>query len=173
MDKQNLILLAEYNIWATQRLAQILDQVSEDDFHKDIGLFFKSLVGTLNHLLIGEHYIWYPRFTAGISPARALSEIIEPNPQLCIQQLVEKSYNWVVYIKTLSNAQLKAKLHYQRANGETLSLPFTATLMHIFNHGTHHRGQISAGLTMLGYSCLEIDLVNLLAERSRVTKSSE
>lgn len=170
MDKNNLLLMAEYNTWATQRLAQILDQVSEDDFHKDIGLFFKSLIGTLNHLLVGEHYIWYPRFTAGISPARSLSEIIEPNSQLCIQQLCDKAHNWVDYIQALSDEQLQGKLHYRRVNGESLSLPVTATLMHIFNHGTHHRGQISAGLTMLGYPCPEIDLVYLLAERSRLTE---
>jgi uncharacterized damage-inducible protein DinB len=164
MVKQNLLLMAEYNIWATERLAQTLSTVRNHDFHQEIGLYFKSLIGTLNHLLLGEHYIWYRRFVEGVSPRHELSEIVEPHPQLCIQQLLEKSHHWIEFIHHLSDEQLQGDLHYHRANGEALSLPFTATLMHVFNHGTHHRGQISAGLTMLGYTCPELDLVYMLAE---------
>mgnify|MGYP003483959232 FL=1 len=48
-----------------------------------------------------------------------------------------------------------------------LTLPYSATLLHIFNHGTHHRGQITAALTSLGYSCPELDLVYMLIEQQK------
>ena len=48
-----------------------------------------------------------------------------------------------------------------------MSLPFAATLLHVFNHGTHHRGQITAALTSMGYHCPEIDLVNMLVEENQ------
>jgi uncharacterized damage-inducible protein DinB len=47
-----------------------------------------------------------------------------------------------------------------------MSLPFAATLAHVFNHGTHHRGQISAALTAMGQPAPELDLVFLLQEES-------
>lgn len=45
-----------------------------------------------------------------------------------------------------------------------MSTPFAATLAHVFNHGTHHRGQITAAITALGCSCPELDLVWMLQE---------
>lgn len=65
MNKNNLLILAEYNIWATKRLIQSLEKIDNDDFYKDVGLYFKSIAGTLNHLLLGEHYLWYSRFNEG------------------------------------------------------------------------------------------------------------
>ena len=82
MNKDSLRILAQYNIWATQRLCESLKAVSDDDFNKNVGLYFKSIAGTLNHLLLGEHYLWYSRFKQGVSPAIALDTIIqtEKNP---------------------------------------------------------------------------------------------
>ena len=47
------------------------------------------------------------------------------------------------------------------------SLPFAATLAHVFNHGTHHRGQVTAALTALGHPCPVLDLVYMLQEEQR------
>ncbi|OTG83586.1 DinB family protein [Acinetobacter sp. ANC 4648] len=168
MCKEQLLLMAQYNIWATKRLAQHLKTVNDEDLYRDSGLFFKSIFGTLNHLLLGEHYLWYPRFTAGISPTIALSTSIETECFLCLEQLITKSQHWIDFIHALTDKQLIGNLSYRRVNGEELCLPFTATLMHVFNHGTHHRGQITAALTALGYDCPELDLVYMLAEQSRV-----
>jgi uncharacterized damage-inducible protein DinB len=48
-----------------------------------------------------------------------------------------------------------------------MSLPFIGALTHVFNHGTHHRGQITAALTMLGQPCPELDFVWMLQEDSQ------
>ena len=167
MDKQNLLLLAEYNIWATKRLAQALSRLSCTDFTKDVSLQFQSILGTLNHLLVGEHYLWYPRFKDGISNSYALDIVIEPDVEKCIQQLIDRSYLWVGFIHELTNQQILGVLNYTRSNGEVMSLPFTPTLIHVFNHGTHHRGQITAAITSLGYTCPELDLVYMLVEQSQ------
>ena len=75
---------------------------------------------------------------------------------------------WLPWLDGVSEQQLLGELHYHRMNGQPVSLPFAATLAHVFNHGTHHRGQVTAALTMLGQACPELDLVFMLqAQRSR------
>ena len=71
-------MLARYNVWATQRLLAAIDTLDDGVYHKDAGLFFKSIHRTLNHMLVGEHLLWYPRFAKGISPKLALDMEAEP-----------------------------------------------------------------------------------------------
>ena len=56
-------------------------------------------------------------------------------------------------------------LSYTTMRGQLATLPFAATLTHVFNHGTHHRGQITAALTALGQPCPELDLVYMLQRK--------
>ena len=51
--------LARYNVWATERLLDAVRALPDDDYRRDVGLFFKSIHGTLNHLLVGEHCLLY------------------------------------------------------------------------------------------------------------------
>lgn len=167
MDKQTLELFAQYNVWATQKLTTILKLVSDEDFTKDQGLFFKSIFATLNHILVGEHYIWFPRFNEQPCIEKlSLNSIIEHDKSLLLNQLVQKSKNWVVFLQDLDDLRLNENLNYTSTLGQAISVPFSAALLHIFNHGTHHRGQITAALTSMGYQCPELDLIYMLLEKS-------
>ena len=57
MNKETFQLFAENNLWATQRLVKHLAEMSDIDFNQNVGLYFKSIAGTLNHLLLGEHIL--------------------------------------------------------------------------------------------------------------------
>ncbi|MCH4246655.1 MAG: DinB family protein [Acinetobacter populi] len=164
MDLQTFKLLARYNIWATQRLNTVLADVSDHDFFADSGLYFKSIFATLNHLLVGEHYLWFPRFATGTSARMALNTIIEQDRQILTDTLLEKSYNWSRFLNDLDEQRLMQDLNYQTSSGQDMVLPYAATLLHVFNHSTHHRGQITAALTAMGYPCPELDLVYMLIE---------
>lgn len=157
-------VLARYNVWATHRLLEAVEKLSDEDYHRDVGLFFKSIHGTLNHLLVGEHMIWYPRFAKGVSPQLALNAEIEPVRERLAQALRGGSGNWKPLIESIPAERFEGKLTYTTTTGQAVSLPFAATLSHVFNHGTHHRGQITAALTMLGQPCPAIDLVYMLVE---------
>lgn len=166
MDLSTFQLMARYNIWATQRLNTALNEVADDDFSKDCGLFFQSIEGTLNHLLIGEHYLWFARFSEGKSPVLALNTIVTSDRGQLTKMLVEKAQNWPVFLENLDVAQVGHWLNYTTSTGQEISLPYWATLQHVFNHGTHHRGQITAALTAMGYACPELDLVYMLVEEN-------
>ena len=170
MNKATFQLFAEYNVWATRRLCEHLSIVSDEDFHHDVGLYFKSIAGTLNHLLLGEHTLWYARFKQGMSPTLSLETILHTEKQPLLNDLVQKSHNWITFVNDLDERKLTGNLTYQRASGAQMCLPYAATLLHVFNHGTHHRGQVMAAMTHLGYKCPELDLVYMLVEQTSLKK---
>ena len=53
--RPHFTLLARYGLWATRRLFEHVDALSDEEYRRDAGLFFKSVHGTLNHLLAAEH----------------------------------------------------------------------------------------------------------------------
>ncbi|WP_374412921.1 DinB family protein [Hydrogenophaga sp.] len=163
----HFLQLARYNVWATRRLLDAVAAVSEADYRKDCGLFFKSIHGTLNHLLVGEHLLWYPRFARGVSPKVELNAEVEPDRARVAQALTDGAANWLPLIESWPAERFDGALNYTNMRGQTMSLPFAPTLAHVFNHGTHHRGQITAALTALGLPCPELDLVYLLQEEAR------
>ena len=155
--------LARYNVWATERLlAQHVEPLADDEYRRDAGLFFKSIHGTLNHLLLAEHELWFPRFAEGVSPKRKLNEELESDRTLLARRLREATRRWEPLIASWDEARFDGRLDYLSTKGVPMSLPFAATLAHVFNHGTHHRGQITAAITAMGHACPELDLVWML-----------
>ena len=165
MDKQTLNLCARYNVWATEKLVTALKTVSDEDFVQDQGLFFKSIFATLNHILVGEHYLWFPRFNGQpYTKILSLNSIIEHDKDELLNQLVQKSENWISFLESLDDYKINQNLHYISTSGQHICIPFSAALLHVFNHGTHHRGQITAALTAMGYPCPALDLIYMLME---------
>jgi uncharacterized damage-inducible protein DinB len=150
---------ARYHVWATSRLLDAVAKVPDAGYRKDCGLFFKSIHGTLNHLLVGEHLLWYPRFAKGASPLLGLDTEIEPDRERLGQALKGGSANWEPLIASWPAERFDGRLDYRTMKGVPQSLPFAATLGHVFNHATHHRGQITAALTALGQPGPELDWV--------------
>jgi uncharacterized damage-inducible protein DinB len=162
--------MASYNGWATQRLYSHVDALPDADYRRDAGLFFKSVHGTLNHLLVGEHLLWYERFAHGASPKLALDAQVEPDRRALRQRLLDGAARWPVLLANWPDSRFDGELIYTRMTGEAVSLPFAAGLMHVFNHGTHHRAQITAALTAMGHVCPELDMVIMLQQQHREAK---
>ena len=158
--------LARYNLWATRRLLDAVAGLDDAAYKKDVGLFFKSVHGTLNHLLVGEHHLWFVRFSEGASSKLALDAELETDRVRLAQRLIEGAQRWQPLLASWSADRFEGRLDYTTTRGQALSLPFATTLGHVFNHGTHHRGQITAALTALGHECPVLDLVYMLQEES-------
>ena len=165
--KAYFMTLARYNVWATGKLYEYVDALPEDQYRRDAGLFFKSVHGTLNHLLVAEHMIWFPRFAEGVSNRRALNEEVETDRARLREQLIARAQRWLPLIESLDPSRLAGTLDYNTTKGIPQSLPFAPTLGHVFNHGTHHRGQISAAITAMGHPCPELDLVWMLQAEAK------
>ena len=154
--------LARYHVWATQRLLAAVAALADEPYRRDLGLFFRSIHGTLNHLLVGEQLLWRPRFADGVSPRVALDAEVESDRAHLASRLREGAARWEPLIAGWPAQRWDGVLSYTTMRGTPATLPFAATLAHVFNHGTHHRGQITAALTALGQPCPELDLVYFL-----------
>jgi uncharacterized damage-inducible protein DinB len=160
--RAHFAMLARYGCWATARLFEAVDVLPEVDYRRDAGLFFRSVHGTLNHLLVGEHHLWRRRFADGVSPRLTLDAEVEPDRDRLRQALLDGAAAWEGLVACWPAVHFDGTLDYITTTGRAMSLPFAATLTHVFNHGTHHRGQITAALTAMGRPCPELDLVWML-----------
>jgi uncharacterized damage-inducible protein DinB len=158
--REHFLMLARYNVWATERL---LDRhvvtLSDAEYRRDVGLFFKSVHGTLNHLLVAERGLWFERFVNGSSPKRKLNEEVHTGREPLDSALRDAVRAWLPAIEAWDQERFDTPLTYTSTGGVTRAVPFAAALTHVFNHGTHHRGQISAAITALGHPGPELDLL--------------
>ena len=164
MNIQTIDLLIRYHIWATQGLATALEPLSDEDFCKDCGLFFQSISGTFNHLLLADH-LWFSRFYHGFSPILPLNHILEPDRTALLKRLNQSCLQWQSLGTALNQDLLNSLISYRSSRGQALQLPYAATLIHVFNHATHHRGQITAALIMLDYASPELDMIYMLLDK--------
>jgi uncharacterized damage-inducible protein DinB len=155
--RDHLVRLAGYHAWASARLMDCLAAVSDQNYRRDCGLAFRSVHGTLNHLLLADR-LWYGRFTGKpITVAGLDEELVADRDELRLQVL-DIARRWCGLLPTIGAERFDGDLVFVTTEGTVRSMPFAATLAHVFNHGTHHRGQISALLTALGEPAPELDL---------------
>lgn len=158
--------LARYHVWATQKLiASNLATVSDADWHRDCGLFFHSVHRTVNHLLLTDD-IWFARFAEGRSLRLPLDTELHVDRATVCQALGVAVTRWSPWLETLPAERYDGELCYTRNNGEEVRIPFAPALGHVFNHATHHRGQLTAALTAMVLPGAELDWVQLLQQEA-------
>ena len=162
--KQYFALLAAYNAWCNERLYDAAAQLSDADYRADRGAFFRSLHGTLNHILAADR-IWMKRFTGeGEAPKRLDAVLFHELADLRLARQAEDR-RIVRYADGLSQEDLDGTISYLTVvNPSPVTQPLAPALIHVFNHQTHHRGQAHCILTGLGVDAPSFDLVLLQRE---------
>lgn len=159
--KDQLLMLADYHVWSFEILYCALLPVSDHQYVADCGLFFGSIHRTLNHLLLADR-VWFGRFSGRTYPVAGLDMQLESARGGLERALYEQSQGWRSWIESQGRAVIGGMLEYRNVAGTSCSDPFAATLLHVFNHGTHHRGQISAAITGFRHAAPEMDLIYYL-----------
>lgn len=147
--KSRYQMFAGYNAWCNERLYAAAATVSDADYRADRGAFFKSLHGTLNHLLVGDR-IWMRRFTGVGQKPPALDAILYDGFEALRDARRKEDTLICRYIDRLSEADLAGALRYTTmVRPQTIEQPLMPALDHFFNHQTHHRGQAHALLSSI------------------------
>ena len=139
--------LATYNRWANQRIYDDAASLSDDMRKRPAALFFGSVHGTLNHLLVAD-YIWMRRFTGDGPQPERLNQILHENFTELRTAREHEDERILTFVTSLN--AYDPVIEYQNSTGKTFQQALGPALTHFFNHQTHHRGQVHAGLTIAG-----------------------
>lgn len=157
-------MLARYHRWAYGRLYDKVDLVGDADYHADLGLFFGSIHGTLNHLLLVDR-LWQDRLRGVKTGKVNLAEEIETGRQALKDAIFAQCERFVADVDETSESTLDADMPFVNSKGESHAFPRGLLLAHVINHATHHRGHVSAALTRLGVEAPVMDIPYFLIEQ--------
>lgn len=176
--KLDFELMGRYNEWMNARLYAAAAALDEAELRADRGAFFGSILATLAHVLAGDTH-WMKRFATAV-PGLASLDCVRavPLPELVrgitfpdfIRLRTDREAMDAAIIAFTHEAtdELYAKpLSYTNSTGESHTKPCGLVLRHVFNHQTHHRGQVSTLFSQLGIDVGVTDLSALIPECSR------
>lgn len=154
---------ARYNRGANARLYAACAQLSDEERRKPRQAFFKSIHGTLNHIMVGDR-IWLSRFRGTAMPSTDLGAILfEDFADLhAARQALDEDI--VVFADTLTPTFLDGTIRYVSNAGVASADPAAVLILHFFNHQTHHRGQVHDMLTQTGIPTPVLDMHVVLRE---------
>ena len=158
---------ARYNRWMNGKVYAAAARLSDDERKRDRGAFFGSIHNVLNHILVADR-IWLGRLTARVPEPGFIGvdqEISSDFDQLCRERdrTDGEIDDWTA---TLTADSLAGTFRLAR-KGEPRDLPVWWAVTQLFNHQTHHRGQITTLLFQAGQDPGSTDVFAMLNEEAR------
>ena len=153
--------LYDYNYWARDQQLKACAALNEEQFLRPMGNSFSSVRDTLAHLVAVE-WVWLER-CKGYSPTRAeaVPYAAETFPTLAVveQRWRDTESGWRDYLRSVNPEKLLQPLSYVNIAGKRWTYPLWQVLLHLVNHQTYHRGQVTTLLRQLGAKATELDLL--------------
>jgi len=165
--------MAEYNHLMNQKVYTACAALSAETLAQNRGAFFKSILGTLNHLVVGDT-LWLKRFYAADLNLVSLESVNNlPQPQALDSMLFTNlselknrrellDQALLAFGNEVSESALHGTITYRNTKGIASTKVFFSVVMHLFNHQTHHRGQITTLLSQLEIDVGVTDLVAII-----------
>lgn len=172
-----MTLLASYNQWMNRRLYDAAATLPDEVLAEDRGAFFGSVIGTLNHLVVADT-IWLKRFASAADASSVLAALDDtpmpttldavPYPTLPALRARREWLDALIlrWVDTLTPAQVASRLTYTNTKGTPFTRSVEGLLTHLFNHQTHHRGQVTTLLSQAGVDVGVTDLLALLPDEA-------
>jgi uncharacterized damage-inducible protein DinB len=158
--------MASYNRWMNERLYACCARLTDVQRKEDLGAFFKSIHGTLNHLLLADR-MWLSRFLGRPFDINSLADELYADFAQLGHGRVETDAELAQWMHELTPAVLAGELRYTGiAKPVPRHYPVWFAVAHMFNHQAHHRGQLTTLLMQQGVDPEATDLISL-PERNR------
>ncbi len=147
--KNLLVQYAKYNLWANKQLLSIAGKLSSEQQQQIIASSFSSVHTTIVHLLDAES-IWWQRLK--LQEPIIIPSVVQNNltTNEMINELLNSGEQWLTWINAAKENQLEHVFAYQNSKKEQFKQPVWQMLLHLFNHGTYHRGQLVTMYNQLG-----------------------
>lgn len=162
--KKMLEQFAAYNLWANQRLTELINNLPDDVLNKEIISSFSSIQSTLQHLWDVES-IWWQRVKLTEQqewPGKTFTgSVMELS-----NNLVAQSKQWKEWVDIATDAALQHEFIYKNTKKDQFKQPIYEMLLHLFNHQTYHRGQLITMLRQTGETNIpNTDLISYLRKK--------
>jgi uncharacterized damage-inducible protein DinB len=147
---ENLRAMARYNRWMNERLYDCCGKLSDPERKLDRGAFFRSIHGTLNHLLLGDR-LWLSRFLAREFRVRTLADELYADFAVLRRERAQTDAEILEWVQALDEDRLAGSLEFLSMVGnKRRKFPMWFAVQQFFNHQTHHRGQVTTLLMQAG-----------------------
>ncbi len=176
--QQQFVLMGRYNRDMNQRLFAAASKLEDDQLCSNMGAFFQSILGTLNHLYVAD-VMWLQRFAAGsfagascldsvalLAKPTALNQIIYSELEVFLPARKSLDVTICHWSEALQEEDLDRPFSYKNSKEADFCKPFGLVLQHFFNHQTHHRGQLT---TLLSQQGVEVGVTDFLLWIDEVT----
>lgn len=152
--------MARYNAWQNESLMTAADSLTDAERRLDRGAFFRSIHGTFNHVLWADE-VWLSRLTGSAKPpiGGRDSPIYVDDWAAFRERRRECDRTILDWANGMDGDWLRGTvIWHSGAAGRDMAKPRAFVIAHVFNHQTHHRGQIHAMLTAAGRRPDDTDL---------------
>ncbi len=167
----NYSLMADYNVWMNRKLYEAAAGLPDEARKRDLGAFFKSLHGTLDHILYVD-LLYLARFTGSAMPEGEFGAERHGDFGDLRSEREATDARILDWIANLDRAWLEETLTFTSViDGVTRTLPRRVMVAQMFNHQTHHRGQATTLLTQLGADPGATDIPGLPALYEEIEES--
>lgn len=164
MELKDIRELFDYNRWANHRALAASGKLEGDAFTRPMGSSFSSLRDTLAHIL-GAEWIWLERWL-GRFPTALLDAADFPTVQSLASrwEIVERDHTR--FFQALTPQDVEKNLAYLNRSGQRFSYPLWRQMVHVVNHSSYHRGQVTTLLRQLGAEAIDTDFLVYCDEKT-------
>lgn len=163
MNKQDILLLYQYNQWANAKILNAAANLTPEQFAAPASFPHGGLRGTLVHALFAE-WIWRKRWE-GNSPTQRFNPEDFPTVDSLRARWQEEENQLMDFVSSVSEEHLNSSFDYKNTSGTPFTQVLWQVMAHVVNHGSQHRSEAAAILTDLGHSPGDLDLISFLIER--------
>jgi uncharacterized damage-inducible protein DinB len=149
--------LFAYNYWARDRQLETCATLTQEQFQRPLGNSFPSIRDTLVHL-VGVEWAWLERWR-GRSPQALPAEEELPTLAAIVERWRMVEHCMREYLAGLTDEALARSFTYTNFRGQDWTYPLWRALLHLVNHQTYHRGQVTTLLRQLGIRPEPVDLL--------------
>jgi len=146
-----------YTTWASRMLVEAARDLSGEELTRDFGTADKSVLGSLAHIYAADR-VWLARFK-GEAPHTFITDA-DHEMAVLENDWPALHRRWESWAAGLTDDAAQAELSYTDLSGHPWRQPVWQLVMHVVNHGTHHRGQVAGFLRSMGHAPPKLDLVN-------------
>jgi len=166
---------ARYSAWFNRSLFEAVAQLDPAEYRRDAGAFFGSIEASLNHIMVWD-IVWLQRIAQSLSSPSSLDcvaamstptandEIVHSTLEELSQERRRIDAATVSFVEGLTAQHLSLRVSYRRQSGAAFEHSLAEVLQHMFNHQTHHRGQVTTLLSQAGLDPGVTDMVAMIID---------